>query len=299
MLFGIDYASVDENKINLAVAKAQGLLSFAIPRATYGTYVDPIYKDQVAGLKSIGIVTGAYAFLRCPFKGARPVSPEDQIDAFVAAVGPLGCDSLPPSLDVEFPGNGFVDTGWENKAMALDWVRRAWSRLQTAYKIDPIVYTSARVWQEDLGNQAAPEMSGSPLWLAKYLCNAKKPAMRDASIFQKGTIGIFKKPVNPPIPLPWQSASKWADNFWIHQYQGDAIGFPGFSNTVDMNRFNPLLLGSSGSRVEWLQRKLKITVNGYFDQVTAQALAAFQKSLSLDADAIVGPKTFCALAWLA
>ena len=56
----------------------------------------------------------------------------------------------------------------------------------------------------------------------------------------------------PPVPPPWGDATNW----WIHQYQGDAVRLPGFpTGNVDMNRFNTMTRGATGDRVRWVQRR--------------------------------------------
>ena len=40
-------------------------------------------------------------------------------------------------------------------------------RCRDYYGVAPIIYTSARVWQEDLANLPAPDLAESPLWLKR------------------------------------------------------------------------------------------------------------------------------------
>lgn len=55
---------------------------------------------------------------------------------------------------------------------------------------------------------------------------------------------------------------------------------------------NSLSLGSTGSAVKKLQRKLHVTpVSGYFGQETRRAVIRFQRSHRLKADGIAGPAT--------
>jgi lysozyme len=286
MLFGLDVASVDENKnANWQLAKAKGPISFAVVRATQSTWVDPQFAKSWVSLKAAGLVRGAYMFLNYPNleKGVKKVaSPEKQAQKFIDTVGDLGPTDLPPALDIEFP-NGRTATGLR-ALEALDRARTAWNVLRNHYGAAPIIYTSRRVWNEDLNNIAAPDLVDSPLWLARYFWKTKRPAIRDAAVFADG-----KK--NPPVPAPWGSA--WA----IHQYQGDAVDFPGFSSTVDVNRFNTLTSGSSGDLVKWAQRRLGIAESGKFDAAMAKKVVEFQHRRHLVGDGIIGPKTFAALCW--
>ena len=110
------------------------------------------------------------------------------------------------------------------------------------------------------------------------------PAVRDASAFENGQ-------KTPPVPKPWGTA--WA----FHQYQGDAVKLPGFSSTVDMNRYNALTSGSSGDSVKWVQRRLGVTESGSFDKKLSASVVAFQNARGLVGDGIIGPRTFAALCW--
>lgn len=284
MLFGIDVADVDGNKnANWRLAKAQGPISFAIVRANQSTRVDALFEKVWPQLETVGLVRGAYMFLDFPTKkGAKQVDPAVQAETLVKTVGMLDRSDLPPALDVEFP-RGRVQTGM-TATEALDWVRAAWTVLRDTYKVAPILYTSGRVWQEELRNEPAPDLVESPLWLARYFWQSKRPAVRDARAFADGA-------KTPPVPAPWGNA--WA----FHQYQGDAIQLPGFSSTVDMNRFNTMTTGSTGDLVKWAQRRLGLKETGTFNAAMSSAVSAFQKKEGLVADAIIGPRTFASLCW--
>src|SRR5215472_16978133 len=96
----------------------------------------------------------------------------------------------------------------------------------------------------------------------------------------------------PPVPPPWGDSSNW----WIHQYQGDAIGLPGFApGNVDMNRFHTTVRGDAGERVKWVQRRLRIAQNGTFDAAMEGALRTFQARNGLPASGQVDPRTFAYL----
>ncbi|MEO8549369.1 MAG: GH25 family lysozyme [Kofleriaceae bacterium] len=283
MLFGIDVASVDENHdVNWALAKAQGPISFAIIRATQATHVDGQFAATWPKLEATGLVRGAYMFLDFPRLGAGAAGPDIQAQTLIDTVGPLSTDDLPPALDIEFP-HGRAATGMSVNA-ALEWIRVAWATLRDWYKVPPILYTSGRVWHEDLDDAPVTELLDSPLWLARYFWTTKAPAMRDASQFANGLHA-------PPVPTPWGSA--WA----IHQYQGDALAMPGFTSTVDMNRFNTLVQGATGDAVRWAQRRLRVVADGNFGPITAGAVRSFQHTHGMVADGIVGPRTFAKLCW--
>lgn len=289
MFFGIDYGSVDGNQNpDWARAKNEGPISFAIIRANWGSYPDAVFKRDWPKIKEAGLVRGAYLFLRFPHAeserkyGPRP-DPVSQANAFIKTVGSLDESDLPPTLDVEFPGGRALTKMTAQQCLAD--VRAAWKVLADKYGVAPIIYTSARVWREDLNNLAAPDLIESPLWLTPYPIGRLKPAVRDPKLFAGGRY-------NPPVPPAWGDATNW----WIHQYQGDALQFPGFRQ-VDMNRFNTTIKGANGDRVKWVQRRLGISVSGNFDDATEGALRAFQQKKGLAADGRIDPRTFAFLCW--
>src|SRR5262249_47409417 len=99
--------------------------------------------------------------------------------------------------------------------------------------------------------------------------------------------------LDPPVPPPWGDATNW----WVHQYQGDALGFPGFSSTVDVNRFNPMVQGAAGDRVKWVQRRLGLAESGELDETMRKKVVAHQRAKGLTPDGIIGPRTFATLCW--
>jgi lysozyme len=289
--FGIDTASTDKNmNADWALAKARVPLEFAIVRANWGTAPDSHFQHHWPKLKAAGLVRGAYMYLRFPHreierKYGRAARPATQAKVFIATVGKLDQSEFPPSLDVEFPAPGWKGTGMTARQL-LDGVRDAWRVLKDCYGVPPIVYTSKRVWCDDLASLPAPDLVESPLWLTPYITEARRPAISDPRTFAGGRR-------NPPVPSPWGDATNW----WIHQYQGDATGLPGMGGIVDMNRFNLTVRGATGDRVKWLQRRLGIPQSGAFDAGTERSLRAFQSSKGIAADGMVDPRTFAYLCW--
>jgi hypothetical protein len=140
----------------------------------------------------------------------------------------------------------------------------------------------------------AGELATSPLWLTKpWPWKERAPAQLSNVPFMPGPDG--KVAYDPVVPSSWGA---W--NWWIHQFQGDAVSVPGFKNTVDLNRFNMLAIGSgdqSRDRVSWVQRRLGVLDTGKLDIATHDQLIAFQRSHDLVPDGVIGPKTFAALSW--
>ena len=145
MIFGLDCASVDKNKNpNWGRAKAEGPLSFALLRASYGRTPDSRFAHDWPEIKMAGLTRGAYLFLRFPKRGREaPPDPDVQAQALVDTVGALDRTDFPVTIDVEFPDGGRVDTGMTS-AQALDWVRAAWKVAHDAYGVAPMLYTSRR-----------------------------------------------------------------------------------------------------------------------------------------------------------
>ena len=285
VIFGLDTASVAGNKNpNWVQAKDEASISFAIIRSNWGVWEDSVFMRDWPKIKAAGIVRGAYLFLRFPHPKHNMMAPDpvSQARALVNTVGSLDESDFPPTIDVEFPDARRV-TGMTAR-QCLDGVRAAWIVLKDYYRAAPIIYTSARVWHEDLDDLPAPDLVESPLWLARYPFK-KGPAVRDARVSRLNP---------PPVPPPWGDATNW----WIHQYQGDAIRLPGFpTGNVDMNRFNMMQRGATGDRVKWVQRRLGVAQNGQFDAAMDRALRAFQNRKGLVSNGVVDPRTFAYLCW--
>lgn len=288
MYLGIDIASVDGNKlVDWTKAKAAGA-QFVIFRGAYKLWADPTWKLEAARARAAGLVVGAYLF---PVMDRDAPSAKAQCAAFAAAIGKLALGDLPPTLDVEFPG-GVVKTKRSRRELVA-WVREAVSELRTLFGIAPMIYTSARVWDGEDSDSLdvdglkidTPELLDCPLWLARYPFKTRIDAVVDQRVDTLPT---------PPVPKAWKDAT----NVWIHQYQGDALRFPGFSATADLNRFFDLRKGSKGQRVHWLQRKLRIVQDGIFGPATEKGVVDFQRANQLDATGIVDPRTFAYLAWV-
>jgi GH25 family lysozyme M1 (1,4-beta-N-acetylmuramidase) len=295
MTWGCDYASVDGNKPpNFAAFKAaggsfvwiRGSFSYYDPgHASWITKGDPTFARDWKALGAAGLVRGAYLF---PVLEAT-LNAREQVAVFKAAVDAAGGlrpgVDLPPCLDVEFPGKGIADTG-RDRAGVLAWVRDAVAALRQTFGCWPIIYTSGRVWNDTdadcLGNPAAPDLVECPLWLARYAYATRQPA-------------VLPPPEGPAPPVP----SPWGDAWHAHQDQGDALGVPGFTATVDVDRFRAAKQGDRGGHVAWAQRKLKIAADGVLGPLTRQAIATYQHTHGLSVNDSVDLATFCSLAWVA
>ncbi len=288
LVLGLDVASVDGNKpIDWVSAKKAGA-RFVVIRGTYSTWADPLYTKEAQRARDAGLIVGSYLF---PLLGVTSPTPKEQVEKFAASVKLVRSKDFAPCLDVEFPG-GIKKTG-RTRAELLQLVYDFAALLDTVYKCKPILYTSARVWDgtdEDslAASGSAKTLIDSPLWLARYPYKTRIEAQGDG---EDEKLNVAKL-AQPPVPVAWGE-----NNVWIHQYQGDALQFPGFSATTDLNRFFAVGFGSSGEKVRWLQRRLGMVQTGFFDSATLGCVRDFQSRSSLQADGVVGPMTFAALSW--
>jgi peptidoglycan hydrolase-like protein with peptidoglycan-binding domain len=191
-----------------AAAKRYG---YAIIAATYHLGGRKGFREYYDALASRPMVRGGYHFWLPTDDG------EAQADVFHKALKDIirpGVD-LPPSLDLEFGPAGMPmlkqlerDLGPDKgKAEAIKRFGNFWQAVVNKFGCYPIIYSSARVWEEELGNPAVPikKMTESPLWLARYATRDKRNKV----------VSIEPGPPDLPVPKPWGKR-----NWWIHQYRG-------------------------------------------------------------------------------
>ena len=286
-IIGVDYASPDGNAPpNFAVAKQAGV-RFAIVRAVYGRslsptpgpYLDPTWARDQHAILAAGLKRSAYLFLCFERTGSTTPTPEAQANAFADYVSLLPHRDFVPMIDVEEASD--VMSPSEMHA----WIVRAAQVLALRYGAWPGMYTSNRVWQENLQGQPAGELARCPLWIAKpWPWQPGQPAqLNGAPNYQPTTISQFGD----------------RTNWWAYQFQGDAKGVPGFSSTADLSRFHVVRRGDQGTIVSWVQHRVATRVDGIFGPNTEAAVKAAQATYGLARDGIVGPDTFAALAWIA
>lgn len=293
MTWGIDYASVDgQTPPNWNMFQRAGG-SFAFLRASFAYHVssdmtwalapDPTFERDWAGMKNVnGLVRGAYMG---PDVSATQ-SAAEQVSVFAKSVADCGGlrpgIDFPPCLDIEFPF-GIKGTGLST-AGCLTWIREAVSAMKKAFGVNPIIYTSGRVWNDTdtdcLGNPPAPDLVSCPLWLARYAYKSREPAVLP--------------PVAVMIPVP----TPWGDQWIAHQAQGDALGVPGFSSTTDIDRLRTAALGQTGGHVLLAQQKLGITADGDFGPNTQGAVRAYQTAQKLPDTGQLDLQTIVSLLWI-
>ncbi|MEH2458070.1 GH25 family lysozyme [Nostoc sp.] len=261
---GIDVADQD-GRVDWTAVKNSGK-TFAFVKATEGVSIkDSAFAHHWQTMKTVGIIRGAYHFFH-----PHTSDPVQQAKEFLKTLGKLEPGDLPPVLDVEVTDKG------SNQAVingAKQWLAEVEKALlqQTKKPIKPIIYTFPSFWAE-LGNPS--DFANYPLWIAHYGTKV------------------------PTIPSAWQ------EQYLIHQYEGDISGVPGVSGRADLNRFNGFQLGDSGLKVKQLQQQLKDiglytnAIDGHFSESVKDAIVSFQTSKGLQADGIIGIKTWVALLWV-
>lgn len=279
--FGPDLASVDNNT-NIDWLAARTHSTFTILRAVYGRQTpdhphgptpDPVWAAEAPRARQAGLVVGGYLFLCYPRSGFTTPEPEVQADAMA--------DYCQLEAGKDFPA--FFDVEEESSLSAAeyyDWTLRAYNRLLGRYGCTPGMYSSNRVIVEYMHSRPAGELAEAQLWLAKpWPWPTRSPANFDAL------------PNTPTVPQNW---GPWA----IYQRQGDALHYPGFNHTVDINLFRVLGVGAKGPHVAWYQKRLPgLVVDGDFGNKTREAVCAVQQENGLPIDGIIGPKTHCPIAW--
>ena len=164
--------------------------------------------------------------------------------------------------------------------------RRAWrvsaprgEALKAHYGVAPIIYTSARVWRDDLGNAPADDLTESPLWLARYFFKpgpggARRVRLRErqARSARSAAVGRRRQLVDSPVPGRRGEVPRISDRQRRHE--------------PVQRRFK----GARGARVRWLQRRLGIAESGRFDAATERAVRDFQDDNDLVSDGIIGPR---------
>jgi len=141
----IDWKEVQE----MNVASIQ--LGFAFIKATEGiSNTDPSFTRNWKKAKDNQIIRGAYHFFIASRDGKQ------QAENFIKKVK-LETGDLPPVLDVE-QLNGV-------SAAQLKKEMRSWlQRVETHYKVKPIIYTNVDFYKRNLGS----EFDAYPLWAAHY-----------------------------------------------------------------------------------------------------------------------------------
>ncbi|MCC6557624.1 MAG: hypothetical protein IT372_32120 [Polyangiaceae bacterium] len=147
---GID-VSFWQGDIDWQAVKGTGV-AFAIARASYGVSKDTYFDANWAGIKSVGLVRGAYQYF------LADQDPIAQADVILDAMGPLGPGDLPPVIDVE-------STEGQSAAVIAGKVGQWLAHVEAAIGRKPIIYTGKYFWQDHVASDA---FNGYPLWIPNY-----------------------------------------------------------------------------------------------------------------------------------
>ena len=267
-MYGIDVYEGD-GRVDWAAVKNSGK-TFAFVRATEGASIkDQAFPKHWPILKMDGIIRGAYHFFH-----PKTSNPTTQAQEFIKTIGKFEPGDLPPVLDVEITDGAGASTVIKGAKEWLGVVEKAIEQ-QTGKKIKPIIYTFPNFWINTLDDPS--DFADYPLWIANFDTDT------------------------PIVPSAWAGG-----NWLIHQYGGDVEYVPGVQYRADLNKFHSIQKGSNGSLAKNIQQKLKDlnkpefdpgVVDGSFGDRTKNAVIAFQKSQKLQADGIVGIKTWVTLLW--
>jgi len=155
---GIDVSAWDPF-IDWPVVKNQGI-RFVIIKATEGTgFVSAAYPSQWDGAKSVGILRGAYHFLRAAEDGVK------QADFFLSKVTVEDGD-LPPVLDIEEANNAGA-----SRQQFIGNSQKWLERVEQQTGRTPIIYSRPLFLKDNMaGNNLKPPPWASkyPTWLAEY-----------------------------------------------------------------------------------------------------------------------------------
>ncbi len=178
---GIDVSHY-QGTVDWSAVKNDGIV-FAFAKATDGiTYTDPQFQVNWKAMQTAGLLRGAYHFYE------TADDPTSQAQNFIAALGTLAANDLPPVVDIEtFKRNFGSASIAANLQIWLDTVEQA-------VGCKPIIYTNTNFWNQYVSG----DFSSYSLWIADY--------------------GVSQ----PKIPSTWKS---WS--FWQSSQSGSVAGVTG------------------------------------------------------------------------
>lgn len=286
--YGIDYASIDGNKSpDIAASTADGN-TFVIQRASgdgFRPVEDPHFDRDRASWNKAGVPFGGYLIQCWPTKRTAAASPQAQAQQFIDTYGARRTGEFCPWLDVEFGAVGGRTGSVLSARQAVEHIETVYDALVRVYGVVG-VYTSNRVWRDDLLGWKSEKLANAPLWI-------KTGYMHDRLHPPDTTHFIGYDPKDPSkTPVPWRGEGP---GVWINQIQGDAKGSVGFTSTTDINLFLYMKKGEKSNRVKWVQKLLGAEPDGDFGPKTETLVKEFQCLTRNTSDGVVGPKTFVAL----
>jgi lysozyme len=151
VVHGVD-VSIYQGTVNWTSVKAAGI-DFAIARISDGSALDTQFATNWGGMKSAGIVRGAYQYFE---PGQDPTT---QANIVISAVGMLGTGDLPVTADMETTGGQSAATIVANLQTWMNAVKAGTGK-------QPMVYTASGYWDGSVGGSSA--FGSDPLWVANW-----------------------------------------------------------------------------------------------------------------------------------
>lgn len=274
MIIALDYAKVDGDAPP-DVARARGSMplhsgvAIAYIRGEWEyrgkAYTDDTLMRDAPAWRAGGAKVGAYLFL--DYEG----DPEAAADALAAVYKRLPGD-MPVALDLEMDVPPPNTTAAQRVAIA----EKALARLQQHYGTHGvIIYSSLEQWQDHFGDLPSDALGKVPLWIkTPYPWKPHNPPHLEST----GPVG--------QLPRPWRATG--SPGAWMQQFQGDCIGWPGFTSTVDVSQFLVYRPGQHDSRDPWVAELIGCALVDL-----PVAFPAWQKARGLVADSVAGPASFC------
>jgi lysozyme len=201
---GIDISDA-QGTINWTSVRGAGI-RFAVMKATQGTYnTQHTFAANWSGARAAGLLRAAYHFFDPTEDGTA------QANHFLATMGTLEADDLPPVIDIECPNSDSRCLGWAGGTGAAPAASIRQRMMDFLHRVEsvtgrrPVIYTSGAYFS---GNGIdTTGLANYPLWIA-----------------YPTTSGCYR------IPTPWAHAA-----FWQYSWTGRVAGIPGAD--VDMDHF--------------------------------------------------------------
>lgn len=291
MASGVDWASVDGNgKPDLAAAKAAGL-SFVILRGDYSDWSDPTFAANADAVRSAGMTLAAYCM---PNYDASAPPAKAQIGAAKAGAALIPGVDMPLWIDIEFSrgilathqGASLVDA----RRNITKFLGEIFDEADQQYGARAGYYGSQRVTDTndtDTLNHAADELLADRWsWIARYM----------SGYHEAPHLAAIDQLPGPPVPSCHGDQDAWA--CW--QPQGDAIGFPGFAHTTDIDRWHYFSQVSPAgpTRFRWRKYSKALGIDPSCSPAEMDAaIRTFQARNGLTVDGVIGPSSHAHLGW--
>jgi GH25 family lysozyme M1 (1,4-beta-N-acetylmuramidase) len=220
-LQGIDVSSHQESQtggINWSTVAGDGI-KFAAIKATEGAYYTNSYAPgDLAGAKSAGLTTLAYAFA-IPNGGSNgsthySASPVVQADDLISFLG-SAASAVPLMLDIEYDpyagplpsGDGTTGVCYGlSQSQMVSWISSFDAEIRAKTGRVPVIYTPPQWWATCTGGSTA--FGNVPLWVPDYSSSG-----------------------SPVLPAGW---GDWG--MWQYSSSGTVTGIQG---NADLDQFNP------------------------------------------------------------